>query len=615
MLKKFTGRTYLYWILLTLAIGAFLIQAFIYAHQLPSRVDEGSFLIKGYYYVTGKYQPFQDYGPWTNNMPLAYYIPGVAQAIFGAGLRTGRYFAIFLTLLNFTALWLLIFRLKGKWWALIGILPLAINPSLIATYSQAISEGIVACLFSWTLYFLIGEKRKNWQIATGAFLGAITVLTRQNMIFLVPLVVFYAFWQHGKRAGWISILFSGLPLLTGHAIFYPDILTLWFVWLPGFIRTALGIKVLEGGGSQVWRPEVDIFTRINSFFITFRYHFFSLMSIFASLTLLTKKEFWNSRFERKLVFLLTLFFIFFFGIHAWASLGKNYCVFCLSSYIAFFLPLAVVAGTITLSNVFEKTVFPTLPFFLFSLVFIPGLFLGNLETVGRWIMRLPFPRLKGGQVLSGSTELWKIFSNRFGWNYDQLLPLIAPAFGLMFLIIYLGSLTLCYLIFIKKRDFAFGKLFVISLFLLGIALTPTYILGKDLFGNACGGDVLASYENVGKDLESAIPPGSTVYWSAGSVVTPLLYIPEAQIHPPQLNGIYSARRGGDRLLLEKDGYYNEESRILWRESDDFILVSNTNMVEFWREFLDPELFDEYRPTHPLDPCDPESTIRIFIRKK
>jgi hypothetical protein len=126
--------------------------------------------------------------------------------------------------------------------------------------------------------------------------------------------------------------------------------------------------------------------------------------------------------------------------------------------------------------------------------------------------------------------------------------------------------------------------------------------------------VLASYEQIGDHLQTIIPDGSTIYWGGGSVVTPLLYITNTEIHPPQLNGIYSARRGGDRDLLEKAGYYNEESRNAWRESDEFILVNNINLVGFWKEFLVPESFNEYKPTGPLDPCNSESFIRIYRRK-
>ncbi len=204
-LKKIRESQWIYVLLLTLAVLTFLVQAVIYAHQMPSRVDEGSFLIKGYDYVKGIYQPFQDYGPWTNNMPLAYYIPGLAQVLFGPGLQTGRYFAIFVGLLMLLGLWLTVRRLRGKWWALLAILFIALNPALIKTYVQAVSQVIVACLVTWALYFLIDEKRSLLQIGLGAFFCALATLTRQNMIFLMVFVVLYAYFLFGKKAGWVAL--------------------------------------------------------------------------------------------------------------------------------------------------------------------------------------------------------------------------------------------------------------------------------------------------------------------------------------------------------------------------------------------------------------------------
>lgn len=613
--KKNIQHPAFFYILLFLLIITFLSLAFTYAHRLPSRVDEGSFLIKGYYYLTGKYRPFEPYGPWTNNMPLAYFIPGLAQYLFKPSLTTGRYFAIFLTFLTFSGLFLLINRLKGRWWAFFAILPLMINPSLIVMYVQAVSEGIVACLLSWTLFFLVGRERKNWQIAAGAFLGALTILTRQNMILLLPFVIVYAFWLHGKRAGWTALMFAGLPLIIGHLIYFPEILNLWFAWLPGFIKRAFNINILEGGGTQVWKPDEEFFNRVTSFFIAMRYHFIPLLGTFVAIFSLPVKKFWKSTYERKLVFLLTITFILFFGLHAWASLAKNYCVFCFPNYLSFFIPLAVVAGIIAISAVLSsgQTISPY-TFILYGLFIIPGTFLGSLETIGRCVMALPFPRVKSGRILSGTTELWKIFENRFGWDYDSLLRILSPSVGL-FLTLFAISLVLgIYHLLRKKISISTGNFLLIALLITGTILTPTYLLGRDNFGNVCGGDVLQAYESVGGHLQATIPEGSTVYWGGSSVVTPLLYITNTKIHPPQLNGIYSARRGGDRNLLEKAGYYNEESRIAWRESDEFILVSNLNLIDFWKEYLTPERFNEYKATSPLDPCDPNSTIRIFIRK-
>src|SRR5512141_2908183 len=81
-------------ILVVLGVAVFLAQALLYAHTKISSRDEGAYLYKGYLFATGQYRPFEPYGPWTNKAPLSFLIPGAAQALLGAGLRTGRYLSI-----------------------------------------------------------------------------------------------------------------------------------------------------------------------------------------------------------------------------------------------------------------------------------------------------------------------------------------------------------------------------------------------------------------------------------------------------------------------------------------------------------------------------------------
>ena len=65
-----------------LAAALYLLQSWGYAHSLDSVLDEGAYLYKGYAFVTGQYRIYQDYGFWSNHMPLAFYIPGTVQEIF-----------------------------------------------------------------------------------------------------------------------------------------------------------------------------------------------------------------------------------------------------------------------------------------------------------------------------------------------------------------------------------------------------------------------------------------------------------------------------------------------------------------------------------------------------
>jgi hypothetical protein len=613
--KRLRNSPFLYILLLVLVAVVFMVQAVLYAHQMPSRVDEGSFLIKGYYYVKGTYQPFQEYGPWTNNMPLAYYIPGLAQVLFGPGLKTGRYFSIFIAVLMLLGLWLLVRRLKGKWWALAGLLLFALNPALIKTYVQAVSQVIVACLVTWALYFLVGEKRSSTQIALGAFFCALATLTRQNMVFLLPFVVLYAYLFYGKKEGLVALLAAGVPFLLMHVIFFPDILNLWAVWLPGFIKKAFNLYTVSGGGEQVWSPEIGLLTRFTSFFTAVRYYFIPLIGLGIGLLTLTREKAWSSKYERKMVFSLSALFIVMFLLHAWASLGKNYCVYCFPNYLAFFIPLAVLVAVVVLSNLI--TIQPKISFFwslVFALFFIPGAFLGSLETVGRWVMNLPVPRVKGGSIQTGSIAVWKLFENRYGFTYDQLLPYIALAFGLAMAVLFVLLARALYKWLAGKAFKYFGNFVIALLVVLSLVLMPSPLLGQMQTENTCSGDVLAAYETVGAQLAETVPQGVTVYWAAGSVVTPLLYLTDVYVQPQLLNGIYSKRVGGDRAELERKGYYNQESVEGWRAEADYVINSNTVMIGSWLTFLNAQDFDEYQHTDPLDPCDPSTFLRVYKKK-
>lgn len=618
-MKRFFDRIrdnrIVYGLLLGLILAAFLIQAVIYAHQMPSRVDEGSFLIKGYYYVKGIYQPFQDYGPWTNNMPLAYYIPGVAQVLFGPGLKAGRYFAIFISLLMLLGMWLLVHRLKGRWWALVSLLIFALNPALIKTYVQAVSQVIVACLVTWALFFLIGEQRSLKQIALGAFMCALATLTRQNMVFLLAFVVLYAWFLYGKKEALVALIAAGVPFLLVHLIFFPKILNLWAVWLPGFVKKAFNLSIVSGGGEQVWSPDIGLLTRFTSFFTAVRYYFIPLIGWLVGMLALPRKKSWSSQYERGMFFSLSLLFIVMFLMHAWASLFKNYCVYCFPNYLAFFIPIALLLAVIVFSNL--ASIAPKVKL-LWSLIlvlfFVPGAFMGSLETVGRWVMSLPVPRFKGGRILSGSTELWKLFENRFGYTYDQLLPFLAVAFGLMAAVLLLALAFGAYR-WLGRRTFKYPGNFILAfLLVLSFVLMPSPLLGSMQTENTCGGDVLSAYETVGAQLNETIPAGVTVYWAAGSVVTPLLYLPDVYVYPQLLNGVYSKRVGGDREELEKNGYYNQESVEEWRSSADYVINANIKMVGSWLTFLNADDFDEYQHTDALDPCDPATYLRIYKKK-
>ena len=188
LFEYFKDRKWPSWMPVMLAgVGAllYLIQAVIYAHTTVSSLDEGSYLIKGIFYWRGIYQPFEPYGPLTNKAPFAFLIPGFAEYLFGPGLRTGRYFSIFLGLLSIAGVWVTAHRWVGKWMAAGTVWIFALSPMIIKLYARTVSEVLIACLLAWMCVLVLDEERPLWQIVLGSVLAAIAVLTRQNMVLML----------------------------------------------------------------------------------------------------------------------------------------------------------------------------------------------------------------------------------------------------------------------------------------------------------------------------------------------------------------------------------------------------------------------------------------------
>ena len=262
----------------------YLIQAWSYAHSQPSVLDEGAYLVKGYLFASGRYQPFQEYGPWTNHMPLSFLIPGYIQLWFGPGLRTGRYYAFALSALILLGIWILARRLGGRWWAAATVGAFALNPAIIKLYSVAVSQVLIAFMLTWVLVFALGDNRPVWQVLLGVALAGMMVVTRLNLtpvlLFLLP----YVFWQHGMKVGLMATLTALVIVVVEHALFWPGIMTRWLLWVPVSIAQKITPGLPEAGvefagdiGRALWFPTASLSSRFSSFLHGIRTQFTLIM--------------------------------------------------------------------------------------------------------------------------------------------------------------------------------------------------------------------------------------------------------------------------------------------------------------------------------------------------
>lgn len=253
----------------------YLIQSWFYAHHQLSVLDEGAYLVKGYYFAIGRYTPFQDFGPLTNHMPLSFVIPGVVQSWFGTGLLTARYFSIFLGLLMLVGVYALVRRWKGARWATLMVWGISLNVALVKMYSVGVSQVLVACLLAWILFFSLDGERPKWSLMLAAALAAVLTLTRINMTPVIVLLLLYIFWQHGlSNAAWAAGA-GGLVLLAGHLAYWPGIFKLWANWLPRDLTPFLESFRVATDVVSRWTQDMDFATRFSSVLLGLRSHSFS----------------------------------------------------------------------------------------------------------------------------------------------------------------------------------------------------------------------------------------------------------------------------------------------------------------------------------------------------
>ncbi len=592
-----------------LALIAYFLQSVNFAHVQWSVLDEGNYIYKGWLFATGQYVQYQAYGPLTNHMPFSYLVFGWIQLIFGPGLRTVRYFMIFVGCLFMLGMWLTSRRLAGRWAAALCLWFVALNPFPISDYSLAITEGLVACLLTWILYFTLGETRSTRELLAASVLTTILVLLRENMILLLPVIFFYMLWQHGKKAALMLFLIATGGLVGAHIIFWPGIMEVWDRWIPNNLRFLVGDLIFQDSAVPLNAPPLQ---KIYIVFNSIRTNFMAVFSVLA-VWLAWPKNGFKSQAQFKIIVFLSAVFIEMYLAHATASLGKNYCAFCLVNYVTFFSPAGILMFFAFLPGIKERQ--PLFPAWLavgVILVLITGVGYSNYEIFGQALANLNMPRISNLTIQPGNIELWRLLVNKFDTDYQTLRRLLPTIAGFA---IGLSTILAGYVLYKAGKNRhplmqpVYALLFIVML--LGLTLSPTLALGRVVI--TCDKDVLAGYEKVGAELRERVTPGAQIYWRGDASPTPLLYLPNVKIYPPQLNAFFSAKPGSDSDRALRFGFWNDELNAKWHNEADFVLVRMSD-YEPMKHFLPTEQFNELAPTSPTYGCAGDSNIRIFQRK-
>jgi hypothetical protein len=601
-------------------------QLLYYIRTQASVLDEGMYLVEGYLFSIGRYTPFQDFGIRMYQLPLAYLIPGYIQRWFGPGLRTGRYFAVLIACLMLLGLWLTARRLGGIWLAAGAVWIFALNPAPIKLYSQADSEGLAACILMWSMAFTLGEKRPPWQIAFGSFLTGILILVRVNLIPVVPFLILYILWQNGWKMALVSAASALFPLVGIHLLYWPNILRIWAYWLPEW--TSPFLNPWRPPSPEILNSIPGILPRINSFTQGLRLFFVTMIGTWAAWVAWPRRVNWKSQAHYRVAIFLSALFILLALMHIWATVLINNCIFCLPGYLSFFIGLGVLLLVVSFSS--WETIL-TLPrqrlayAVILSLMAAWGYSVGLLNFVNQAFHTSLARRLINikAPFVRGHHEIYIYIANGLDISPDFIFRSVSGFISAM-----LGVLVGCILIWIVWRaanplskigllkPYSTSLRVFILLLVLGLILSPTWLLGGPNIGYDCGGDVIATMEAVGAHLRQYVSDNALVNWDGPDSPVPLLYIPTARIFPPQMTGAYEWREDGDPVALAKYGLWDRAIAEQFLEQSDYAIAWGSYLAPWERRILrNKEEYEKLPSSIPIYPCYKDEDTQLLIFKK
>jgi hypothetical protein len=236
-----------------------------------------------------------------------------------------------------------------------------------------------------------------------------------------------------------------------------------------------------------------------------------------------------------------------------------------------------------------------------------GIGFSLFEEVGDGLLNLQVPRFREGRFQPGTTALVDFL--RYGFNLElvQIKRVISASLGAL---IGLGVFAAALLVWRSGRSSRFAVVLANSFLIAGFLLSPLLNMGAGR--RDCEQDIIAAHERLGAYMDEIIPPDSLVYWDGGNAFTPMVYVLDARIFPPQINNGYTYHIGGDPDELYYFSHWNEELDLRWRGEADIFIIEGKRFWE-WKDFLSPESFYEFDAPADAPSCVAGSELRIFQR--
>ena len=637
-------------LVISLGLIYYTIRSFKFANTIPSTVwDEGMYMVNGFLFVSGKYVPYQDFGPWTNQLPFAYWLGGIPQVLFGPGIRAGRYFAVFLGLLSLSGLALAANRLNGKWWSAIVIWIVALNSGWVMAYSQVFSQGMVSFLLAWALFFLVGRQQSTWELMISAILFSLAGMVRVNVLPLVFLFILYVFWQKGLKVGFMVLGAGIAPIIFFHILYWPNILKFWAYWIP--VELFPNAANYQSPWREVFLPETFSWWKISDwwgdpthlaweglrvFVDALRANFISWFGVLVGCLFIPWKGEFKHKNEKKLIIFLIISYVLMFAVHTYAAIGGKTCQFaCFPGYFLFFNWIGIIVivasspywrGEIKLSTYLVVIFLAFITFVAFEYR-LGSDFRAERGFIISEIFGVDLEILKNDSAQSDFNEnpFWNYLTENFNFDNFRLLRFIwlneffTKVLWWMIPVVIVVLPKILITIADKKLFLALPKnsIHILLLLFLSAIAASNQLFSGPLTVETCENNIIDRQEQIGAQLQSIIEPGSSVFWNVKSSV-PLLYVPDAQIYVPQLGARFTLidDPSADKNILGRFGWWSISQGKEWIKNSDYAIVEYRGYRGLWNweGRLNNNEFTLIEETLPVQSCLGKPSMLLVLQR-
>lgn len=610
------------WLVFGGLLAFYLVRALYIATTTWVGMDEGYYLIKGYWFLTGQQVPFSVNGAITNKPPFAFFIPGLSQFI-APGIFSGRIFAILTTILSLIGLWLIIRRNSNAWWANLALISFAANQFWVETYTREYTQTLTFFFLIWSFYFGLGKQRSNRQIIIGGIMAIMTVMIRQNMAPYYALFALYLAWEHSIKKAFLLLIPSGLLFVGVHIYYWPEIfLNLWVTALPRVWRPPL-LNFLGLQDILRFKPEEgrEIFDYsfwqiVHAYSRVIKTSFLAVFIAFIANFLLP--SIWRVDRERaKQNLLVILTFDMLLAVHLNVVVNQQVLLFNLPVYLLFWAPTIFIllpdAYHVVGKHGRNWAARSFLP--VGMILFFGLLALGYYSKLSSALMNLAVPRIGEGTIQPGSTELWRVLVNKFGLDPKIQAYLLPALFGLaggtvIVVFLYLLSKLFQRTHGVPSRRGMFAALLAGFLFISSLPSIP-----RENIDRTCQVNTITALRVAGEAIGAQIEPNALLFWAVENQpsIGALFHFGPVRIFPKQLNGEHYYRKYITLEESKQSRYWSDAQAKEWLKQADY-LIGEPGRMEHWLELvrqipgLEAVKLDG---APPMNPCSENSRILLY----